>query len=348
MEFINREKEIKYLKGHFQSEPNSLLFLYGPKSGGKSSFLEKAVKDLDVKKYAVNFLDLRYVIIYDFRTFLDVFFPKSLRNKVADILNGVTFNTGFFSIKMEEEKDLKENAFAIIKKKLMSAKERGIQPIIIIDEIQLLKHIYINDERYLIDELFNLFIALTKVSHIAHIVLATSDSYFIEEIYNSAKLAKTSEFFLLDHFEKYTIISWLKKENFTDKEIETVWEYVGGCPWEIKQIIEKKKQDISVEESLNILLKNAYGRIFEFGRKLIKEEKDFFDKVIGEISEKNFFKVDYKEKNDSLDILLKKTIELDIWFYNSEEHKIFANSKSILHAFKKIILTYSDKTVKEL
>jgi uncharacterized protein len=337
MEFINREEEIKYLKAHFEKEPNSLLFVYGPKSSGKSTFLEKVVTDLDLQKYAINFLDLRRVIIYNFKTFLNIFFPEKLKDKFTDILSGITFNTGFFSVKMEEETDLKENAFKIMSDKLESAKKRGIQPIIIIDEIHLLKHIYINGERHLIDELFNLFIALTKVKHLAHIILATSDSYFIEEIYNSAKLAKTSRFFLLDHFDKQEVLAWLKKEAFSDDEIEKVWKYVGGCPWEITEIIEDKKQSGNIEDICDILLKNAYGRVFEFARMLVKEEKNVFDKVIKEIVEKGFFKVGYKEKNEFLDILLKKTIELDMWFYKPEEHKIFANSKSIFHAFKKLI-----------
>lgn len=92
MEFINREKEIKYLEGHLKSEPNCLLFLYGPKSGGKSALLSKIVEELDKEKYAVNFLDLRQVIIYNFKTFLDIFFPKKLRDKFTNILSGVTFN----------------------------------------------------------------------------------------------------------------------------------------------------------------------------------------------------------------------------------------------------------------
>ena len=222
MDFINREKEIKYLNAHFEKEPNSLLFVYGPKSSGKSTFLEKVVTDLDLQKYAVNFLDLRRVIIYNFKTFLNIFFQEDIKEKAKDILSGLTINAGFFHVKLDEKPMLKKNAFKIMADKLESAKKRGIKPIIIIDEIHLLKHIYINGERHLIDELFNLFIALTKVKHLAHIILATSDSYFIEEIYNSAKLAKTSRFFLLDHFDKQEVLAWLKKEAFSDDEIEKV------------------------------------------------------------------------------------------------------------------------------
>ena len=337
MEFINREKEIEHLKAHFESEPNSLLFVYGPKSGGKSTLLEKIAIDLDKKIYAINYLDLRQVIIYNFKTFLNVFFQEDIKEKTKDILSGLTINAGFFHIKLDEKPMLKKNAFKIIVDKLISANKRGIKPIIIIDEFHLLKHIYINGERYLIDEIFNLFIALTKVRHIAHVVLATSDSYFIEEIYKSSKLAKTSDFFLLDHFDKETVFHWLKKEEFSEKEINKVWDFVGGCPWEVRQIIEKKKQGSDVENSINMLLKNSYGRVFEFKRTLNREEKNIFNKVLESIVYKGFFEVDSEDDNEYLDILLKKTIDFDIWFYKPEEHKIEANSSSVFHSLKKLI-----------
>ena len=337
MEFINREKDIKYLRAHFESEPNSLLFVYGPKSGGKSALLEKVSKSLNKEQYAVNYISLRGVLIYDFKSFIKIFFPENLKGKLKDILDGFTLNIGFFGVKLEEENILYENPFKLMIDKLDSANKRGIKPIIIIDELQLLRHIYINGERYLIEELFNLFIEITKVKHLAHVVLATSDSYFIEEIYKSSKLAKTSRFFLLDHFDKKTVFNWLKKEKFSEKEINIVWDFVGGCPWEIREIIKDKKQGIDVENSINMLLKNSYGRVFEFGITLIKEEKDVFDKVIKEIAKKGFFEVHYDNQINYLDILLKKTIELDIWFYKPEEHKIEANSISVFHSLKKLI-----------
>jgi len=340
MDFINREKDIKYLNDHFESEPNSLLFVYGPKSSGKSTLLEKVARELDNKKYAVNFLDLRQVIIYNFKTFLNVFFPKNIRNKAKDILNGFTINAGFFSVKMDEESILEENAFKIIVDKLASAKQRGIQPIIIIDEIQLLKHIYINGERHLIDELFNLFIALTKVTHLCHIVLATSDSYFIEDIYNSAKLEKTSEFFLLDHFEKQDVDNWLEKESFKDQEIETVWDYVGGCPWEIRQIIEKKKKGKSVKQTCIDFVDDKYGKISEFRFSIDEKElKNEFDRIIKIIVEKGCYIRNDDENTKLVKKLLTGCIELDIWFYIVNKHQIIANSKSIYHAFRKICQT---------
>ena len=63
---------------------------------------------------------------------------------------------------MEDEAIWRHDPFAFMSKKLQASAKKGIRPVIIIDEIQTLKHIYTNGEQYLVDKLFNLFIRLTK------------------------------------------------------------------------------------------------------------------------------------------------------------------------------------------
>jgi uncharacterized protein len=337
MKFINREKETKFLKEHFESEPNSLLFIYGPKSSGKSSLLNKVAENMDPEKYAVTYLSLRSVLIYNFKTFLDVFFPKSFRGKTQDILKGLTLNFGFFSVKTEEENFLRENPFGMMTNKLISANKRGIKPVIIIDEIQLLKNIGLNGERYLIDELFNLFIEITKTKHVSHVVLATSDSYFIEEIYNSAKLSKTSEFLLLDHLDKKDVATWLQEENFKNEEIKTVWSYIGGSPWEIEQIIKKKNQGERVVDIVNGFINEQFFKISDYIYVFEAKKRKVFDKVIKEIITHGYCLKQSIYESQILMSLLKEMIEHDLWFYKANEGKIMANSKSIYWAFKELI-----------
>ena len=47
MKFYNREKELNYLKNYVQLEPNSILFVYGPKSSGKSTVMRRVIKELE-------------------------------------------------------------------------------------------------------------------------------------------------------------------------------------------------------------------------------------------------------------------------------------------------------------
>ena len=92
-------------------------------------------------------------------------------------------------------------------------------PVIIFDEIQELKWIYYWEDKFkkeLLREMFAFFISLTKENHLAHVICMTSESAFIEQIYNDVKLKNTSDFYFIDHLEKKDIEYWLwEEEKFT-------------------------------------------------------------------------------------------------------------------------------------
>lgn len=67
--FINREKELKFLKEWIESEPNAILFLYGPKSGGKTTLIYKFIDLLDRNKYEIKDFNLRKYVISSYRDF---------------------------------------------------------------------------------------------------------------------------------------------------------------------------------------------------------------------------------------------------------------------------------------
>ena len=96
------------------------------------------------------------------------------------------FNAGFFKVSVEDDALLKKNPFRVMEAQLEKAVENGIRPVIILDEIQTLKDIYMNGERMLLDELFNFFVSITKETHLAHVILDSSDSFFISELHQNA------------------------------------------------------------------------------------------------------------------------------------------------------------------
>ena len=327
--FINRKKEISDLNKYLSSKPNNVLFVYGPKSTGKSTLLKKVVDSLSPKKYAVNYLDLRGVAIYNFKSFLDVFFQKSKLQKVKELISGLTLNAGFFRVGIEDNEMLEKNAFKIMEDQIRASKEKGIQPVIIIDEIQLLKNIYLNGERYLLDEIFNLFIRLTKVTQLCHVVCATSDSYFIEQIYNLASMSKTCTYYLIDHLNKEDTYKWLKKypKRFpTEKDIAYVWDNLGGSPWELWMVIDDVKHGDSIDEAVEKRITDLDGKVFDFYKDLSDEYFENFKKISLEIAKRAFFE---NQRGLVITDLLSKAIEKDIWFYDAARKKITANSKSL-------------------
>ena len=345
--FINRQKEVSDISKYLSSKPNDVLFVYGPKSTGKSTLLSKVVNNLDPKKYAVNYLDLRGVAIYNFKSFLDVFFQKTKKEKIKEVISGLTLNAGFFRVGINEEEMLKKNAFKIMEDQIRETKERGIQPIIILDEIQLLKSIYLNGERYLLDEIFNLFIRLTKVIHSCHVICATSDSYFIEQIFNLASMSKTCTYYLVDHLGKEDIYKWLRKypKRFpTEKDMEFIWDNLGGSPWEIWQVVEDVKRGEGIEGAVEKRIRDMKGKTFDFYKDLNDEYFENFKKISLEITKKGFFE---NERGLVITDLLSKAIEKDIWFYDALSQKITANSRSLEKVFERIFLKQTSRKTGE-
>ncbi|MGL4943357.1 MAG: ATP-binding protein [Thermoguttaceae bacterium] len=122
----------------------------------------------------------------------------------------------------------------------------GVRPIIIIDELQALEGIYLNGQRELLKEMFNFFVAMTKESHLCHVIIASSDGYFIERIYNDSKLKKTSTFMSVDYLTKEDTYYWLNNlekesgmKNFALSEVQKdeMWNVFGGSCWEVSAIL---------------------------------------------------------------------------------------------------------------
>ncbi|MDQ7009832.1 MAG: ATP-binding protein [Candidatus Gracilibacteria bacterium] len=186
---------------------------------------------------------------------------------MKEIVSGVKFNFGFFGWDLDDEKMFKSNIFGVMLEKLKKAKEKGIQPVIILDEFQYLKNIFFDKENnlFLIEELFKFFISITKQYNLAHVVCLTSDSYYMEELYSDTKLSNTSDFYLMEHLSKKDIFYWLEEKEKIDKKIvEKIWKNLGGSVWEIWQVLVSYKNTGSYKEKLDDLLQVKYGLLLDW------------------------------------------------------------------------------------
>jgi uncharacterized protein len=247
--FINRKAELNFLNQCISEKPENLLFIYGPKSSGKTTLLSRFTQQhKSNKEIHIKSLNLREVLIGNYHDFLRVFFsvyePDLSEQKIQSKISA-----GIFSITSDiKKKILTEHAdpFIVMKKELAELSNKGKRPIIIIDELQGLEQIYMNGQRELIKELFNFFVAMTKESHLCHVLIASSDGFFIERIYSDSRLSKTSKFYEVDYLTKQDVVYWLnnlKKESrienlvLTPQQIETIWHYFGGSMWEINSFL---------------------------------------------------------------------------------------------------------------
>jgi len=255
MRFYYREKELNYLKTYVQLEPNSILFVYGPKSSGKTTVILRVIEELSKRDDLVFFYyDLRRYATPTKEEFLKIFFEKSDKKY---LLNRFEINLRICKFGVEEKFDFEKSSLNDVFDKIYEGIEAvikdGKKPVLIIDELQKLKSIYFNGEgkgdKSLLNELFNLFVHLTKVKHLCHVICLTSDTLFIDEIYRNSTLKNTSEYYLIDWLRKGTVRNILKEEGFDENEVNYCLKYVS-LPYEISQLINNKKLGISVEQTI--------------------------------------------------------------------------------------------------
>ena len=339
MKFYDREKELKYLKTYCQLEPNSILFVYGPKSSGKTTVMLRVIEELSKKDDLVFFYyDLRRHATPTKEEFLRVFFEKSDKKY---LLNRFEINLKIFKFGVEEKfnfNNIKLNdVFDRIYEGIEAVIRDGKKPILIIDELQKLKNIYFNGEgkgdKSLLNELFNLFVHLTKVRHLCHVICLTSDTLFIEEIYQNSTLENTSKYYLIDWLRKGTIRNILKEEGFSKEEINYCLNYLS-LPYEIVDLIENKKLGISVEQTIRQWINIEKDRI----RYTIRENLNKKDEILKILSK---FKDSIKIKNDDIEDELFETlkilIESEILFYDVVNEIIKPTSIKKWYAIREII-----------
>ena len=248
--FINRQEEISYLKKWIEERPNQILFFFGPKSSGKTTLIYKFVEGFlsDESKFSVKLFNLREVLIVNYDDFLQRFFAlEDPREK--DSTQTRQYNLKVFKLTLKTQQKIKDrqlDPFDVMKAELKDLNSKGIKPVIIIDELQALDFIYFNSQRELIKELINFFVAMTKESHLCHVLLSSSDGYFIEKLYNDSKLRKTAKLFEVDYLPEGDIVYWLnnleKESNIKDytlseSRIEYIWDHFGGSIWEITSLL---------------------------------------------------------------------------------------------------------------
>ena len=334
--FIDREEEIEFFVDWFNEPPQRILFVYGPKSSGKTTVIEYVIEKKLLKenkrkkksKYWVKYLNLREALIASYGSFLDTFFVE-VKEKESEKEGRIGINViGFKAELLEKVKKKQENLFKVFIRKIKEIAEGGARPILIIDEIQKLRDVYMangNGERELLKEFLNFCVRLTKETHLSHVVILTSNTVFVERIYNDAKMKETSEFKKIDHLEKEKVEEWLKEEGLSDEDVNLVWEYLGGNISRILKMLRYYRKGKDLKKILEKERWLAYTEIDEYLSEFGEEETEFLLKVAKEIVEKGYFSISGLKADKRR--FLQKWAEKEILFYDPLELKITGNSR---------------------
>ena len=352
MEFFNREKEINYLLKIISFEPNLIYFIYGPINSGKTALIKYVIEnELDKDRYVIFYINLREHFISKYEDCIEVLFntyEESLIEKIkryllsfirdlpdnidvkSTILTGVPIPKNLLNEFLSSKNS--ENVFEYLTKIFEKIKKEGKQPVLIIDELQKIGDLKING--YLIYELFNFFIDLTKEKHLCHVLCLSSDSLFIERVYNEGMLKDRCKYYLVDDFDYETTKAFLKKHNFNDEEIEIVWHYFGGKPIKLIEVVQEKLLGEDIKEFCKKSLRLRKRQLKDLLYSLEDKNKDLFEGVIKLFENfKNRDEIFYEKITDEIVWTVKK----NILFVNIEEGILKAQSKLDLLAIREVL-----------
>ncbi len=328
--FIDREEEIEFLVDWLSEIPQKILWVYGPKSSGKTTLISYVIDNylLKEKEYWVKYFNLRETLIVSYENFLDTFFMGMEKGESE---RGAKIGINVFGFKSEVWKKIKAreiNLFKAFIEELEKIVEKGKKCVIIVDEIQKLRDVYIengNGTRELLKEFLNFCVSLTKERHLSHVVILTSNTVFIERIYNDARMKETSRFMKIDHLRKNQVEEWLSIEGFNKEEIELVWEYYGGNISRILEAIRVKKKGNDLREFLERDKWLAYTEIVDYLIDFSEEKKKYFNEIARDIIEKGYYSIE--KINREQKEFLQKWAEKEILFYDPLELKVTGNSR---------------------
>ena len=315
--FHNREKEMKEIRDILDAEPSLITFVYGPINSGKTTMISHLIKELP-EDYAPFYVNLRGRFITDYEDFLNVLFEIDESDGVSNVaeyaksalkdlgaVSGIPIPINLFE-RIFEKKDKSKDMFKYIEQFFVEVSKTRT-PILIIDELQVIGDLKIDG--FLIYKLFNFFIRLTKELHLAHVFVITSDSLFIEQVHSKAMLEGRCRYLLVDDFDYRTTMGFLDRYNFSDEEKSVAWNYCGGKPVCLVELVNakingkdmeseaKKFLKIGTSQILSIFDEIALGKIEYSEKALIDEFKNFENEELVQYDKVNKEKIFLVERN---------------------------------------------------
>ncbi len=241
--------------------------------------------------------------------------------------------------KLFEEKI--NDAFQYLNSLLLEVKKSGKKPVLIFDELQMIKDVVLNRQKYLLKELFQFLVSLTKEQHLYHVFCLSSDSLFIEYVYNTGELEGRADYVLVDDFDKETALRFMDflAENVLNKRLsedekELIYSYVGGKPVYIETIINKLRYE-KLENALEFMLKDATQKLKYFLEDVKEEDEELYKKVVEALK---LFKDNYEIEDIKIPKKIREfLIKRNILFLNPIEGTLKPQSFLVWNVIKRLL-----------
>jgi len=332
-----------------KTEPQLINFIYGPINSGKTTLITNLIENLP-DDYVIFYVNLRRKSIIRYEDFIRVLFAieeggllKKIKNiftkvlkhvtstveKAAYKFTGIPVDKGLLETFFKEKSN--EDVFNYLAEYFKNISKHKM-PVLVIDELQVIGDLEIDGK--LIYKLFNFFIRLTKELHVCHVFALSSDSLFIEKVYNEVMLQDRCKYIHVDDFDEETTKKFLEKYNISKEDEELVWNNFGGKPIFLSDSVNTKFTGKNINEAIQKTLKNRKGQIEEIIYTLKDKNEEMF-KGCTDVLEKfrNSDNFDYLNVTKYIRFLVEK----NIIFVNCAEKNIKAQSKINLIAIREIL-----------
>jgi uncharacterized protein len=337
--FINRKNELEELRNFINKEPSEILFLHGPKRSGKTTLLYRFVDYITrEQKMAVKFTNLRETFISGYKEFLKSCSGAERNGEKTGSISSDR-DAGLFktvSSLGNKNRENRANPLNVMKAEFEALSRRGIKPVLIIDELRALAQFYLKNgsDRQWIMTLFDFLVALSGESHLAHVLIVSSDGYFINQVYTDSRWKKASAFYKVDYLNKTDVMACLlnleKNSGITayalsSKEAEKIWDTVGGSIWEIQEILTYLFQH-PLEKVITLYKEKMKGIIVDY---MMKPEREKIENLLGWFRDNDELpqaKVKADDEN-----LLQEMVKQNILYFDPMEAKYYLQARSYRH-----------------
>ncbi|EHP86146.1 ATPase [Methanotorris formicicus Mc-S-70] len=380
MKFFNREKEINEILYILNKEPDDIYFIYGSINSGKTALINEVINNrldkyvvfyINLRGYFISkyddfirvlfktytpkksFLDriknILKPLIKDSPNFIDI---PSIASITSNVLTGIPIPKNLLNQLLKDKNS--DDVFNYLTEIFLEVKKYGKQPVLIIDvletfgfqnlcrfapkNLQKIGDLKLNG--FLIYELFNYFIDLTKELHLCHVFCLSSDSLFIEKVYNEAMLDGRAKYLLVDDFDKETALKFmdfLAEENnikLTNEDKGLIYSYVGGKPKDIKYVVEEIKFK-ELKEVLDYLLKDTIQRLKYFLEDVKEEDEEFYNKIVEALK---LFKESYEIEDIAINKKVREfLVKRNILFLNPQKGILKPQSFLVWNAIKRVL-----------
>ena len=352
MPFYDREREREELKTILSGEPNFVYFVYGPINSGKTALLNRVFEDLpdDYRIFYINFRGFEGGYTKFTRAFFelgdDSLWAKLRKNlpvvaaaveyveRVARKINTSIELPGEVIAKLQigGENPEKIDLFHYLERLMKSLFDKGKRPVLVLDEIQVLKDELNAVGKPLLARLFNFAVRMTKETHLCHVLCATSDCLFIEDIYSSARLEGRAKYILVDDLDKENAFRVYEEFGFEDKML--VWDYIGGKLGDMVSLSEDKRRGLGEKEALEEMLKRQIKRLRWIRLRMLMDRPDGEEiwNFLRNFREKE--KLDFGKEEDFDSLFF--WVDQNVLFYNPLDGTVRPQSRLLWRAIKNL------------